>query len=224
MTTASKPCSDRITPNAWAGRLIVLEGMPGAGKTTAAGALAELGSAVVGEYTDDTDSTIAVSAHPAVDDDDAHQRNWLGKAAQCSARLDRHPVVYADRDWLSSLSYAYSTAPGDSGELLCQRAAWVARHLAAGALLLPGAYVLFDLDPATSVIRRAGRLRPGHPWNEMDALVRLRAFYRDPAGAIRPVNSELADALALPSRLAISGRDDPLATLGLLISLAKGTR
>lgn len=97
------------------------------------------------------------------------------------------------------------------------------RHLAAGTLLLPGAYVFFDLDPATSIIRRAGRLRPGHPWNHLDALDRLRGFYCDPAGAVRPVNSELADILALPSRLAISGRDDPLATLGLLVSLAKGT-
>lgn len=32
MTAASKPCSEPIIQNAWAGRLIVLEGMPGAGK------------------------------------------------------------------------------------------------------------------------------------------------------------------------------------------------
>ena len=82
--------------------------MPGAGKTTAAYALTALGLPVLGEYTDDADATIAVSQHPAVADDDAHQHNWLRKAAWCTARLAGGDAVYADRDWLSSLSYAYS--------------------------------------------------------------------------------------------------------------------
>ncbi|MGH3250949.1 MAG: hypothetical protein ACRDOI_32735, partial [Trebonia sp.] len=64
MLTSSKPSSDLTVPSAWAGRLVVLEGMPGAGKTTAAGALAGLGHAVVGEYTNDAHATIAVHAHP----------------------------------------------------------------------------------------------------------------------------------------------------------------
>lgn len=224
MPTSSKPSSNTVFPAARAGRLVVLEGMPGAGKTTAADALAELGHAVVGEYTNDAHATIAVHAHPGVDDDDAHQLNWLRKAARCTSLLNRSPVVYADRDWLSSLSYAYSTAPGDRGALLTQRASWARRHLADGTLLLPGLYVLFDLDPATSIARRAERLRPGHPWNQPEALDRLRQFYRDPVSALRISSPELAGALAPTARVTISGHSDPRTTLGHLMSLASPAR
>lgn len=224
MLTSSKPSSDLAIPEAWAGRLVVLEGMPGAGKTTAADALAGLGYTVVGEYTNDAHATITVDAHPGIDDDDAHQLNWLRKAARCTSLLDRNPVVYADRDWLSSLSYAYSIASGDCGELLAQRVSWALRHLADGTLLLPGLHVLFDLDPATSIARRAGRLRTGHPWNRPETLDLLRRFYRDPVSALCPFSSELAGALALSTRVTVSGHDDPLAALGYLVSLASPAR
>ena len=218
--TASSTCSDASIPPVPRAGLIVLEGMPGAGKTTAAVALASMGHSVVGEYTDDRDTTIAISAHPGVGDDDGHQRNWLRKAAQCTARLASSPVVYADRDWLSSLSFAYCTAAADAGALLTERAAWAERHLADGTLLLPATYVVFDLDPDASLARRAGRLRPGHPWNQPGALKRLRAFYRDPGQALRPASASLAAALSLPARLSVSGRDDPGAVLACLSSLA----
>ena len=202
--TTSRPCSD-TAPAAREARLIVLEGMPGAGKTTTATALAAQGHSVVGEYTDDRNATIAIAAHPDIGDDDAHQANWLRKAAQCAARLATRTVVYADRDWLSSLSFAYSTAPADSGALLSERAAWAARHLRDRTLLLPAAYAIFDLEPSACLTRRAGRLRPGHPWNQPEALDRLRRFYRDPARCLRPVSAELAAALSAPARLDISG-------------------
>ena len=216
--TVGRPCSEPVVPPALRGRLIVLEGMPGAGKTTTATALAARGHSVVGEYTSDTDATLAIQDHPDISDDDAHQANWLRKAAQCTARLACYPVVYADRDWLSSLSYA-CTADGD-GELLARRARWAARHLDGGTLLLPAAYVVFDLDPAASLSRRAGRLRLGHPWNQPAALGRLRGFYRDPARALRPACPELAAALSIPERIDISGRDDPSRVLDRLAFLA----
>lgn len=215
--TVSRPCSEPPVPPAPRGRLIVLEGMPGAGKTTTATALAACGHSVVGEYTSDTEATLAIADHPEVSDDDAHQANWLRKAAQCTARLACCPVVYADRDWLSSLSYAYTDSAGD---LLALRARWAARHLDGGTLILPAAYAVFDLDSAAGLSRRAGRLRPGHPWNQPAALDRLRDFYRDPAGALRPVCPELAVALDIPERIDISGYDDPRHVLGRLAGLA----
>jgi len=212
---ASRPCSEPAVPR---GTLIVLEGMPGAGKTTAATALAAAGHSVVGEYTTGTEATLAIGDHPDISDDDAHQANWLRKAAQCTARLARCPVVYADRDWLSSLSYACTA--GSDGKLLARRAQWAARHLADGSLLLPDAYAVFDLDPATSLSRRAGRLRPGHPWNQPAALDQLRGFYRDPARVLRPACPDLAAALAIPERVDLSGYDDPRRVLDRLAGLA----
>ena len=219
--TASSPCSRTITAVALEGRLIILEGMPGAGKTTTANALAADGHSVVGEYTDVSETTIAVSAHPDVSDDDAHQLNWLRKAAQSTARLVHNPVVYADRDWLSALSYAYSSAAADGGALLAERAAWAERHLADGTLVLPGTYAVYDIDPAASLARRAGRLCPGHPWNQLKALERLRDFYVEPSRALQPVSVALAVALSRPSRIDISGRADRAAVLASLSSLAE---
>jgi predicted ATPase len=217
--TASLPCSDTVPLAVPRDGLIVLEGMPGAGKTTAAGTLAARGLPVLGEYTDNADATIAISAHPPVDDDDAHQQNWLRKTAQCTARLARGGTVYADRDWLSSLSYAYSTAPADGGALLRHRASWAASRLHDGSLLLPEIYVIFDLDPATSLDRRVGRLRPGHPWNQAGSLRRLRDFYTSPSQALDPVHPGLAQALRQPRQANISGAAHPHQIASLLAEL-----
>jgi hypothetical protein len=202
--TSSSGCSEGdLTP---AAGLVVLEGMPGAGKTTAVAALAAAGACVLGEYTDASAATVDVVRHPAAGDDGAHQGNWLRKAAQCAALLDAgHPVVFADRDWLSSLAYAASVAGEDDGALLGQRAEWAAGHLLAGHLLLPAVYAVFDLEPAVSLKRRAARLRAGHPWADPAALGRLRAFYRDPGRALEETRPELTAALALPRRVSICG-------------------
>jgi predicted ATPase len=207
--TTSPPCSDTMPLTVPRDGMIVLEGMPGAGKTTAAGALTGRGLPVLGEYTDNADATIAISAHPPVDDDDAHQQNWLRKTTQCAARLAHGGMVYADRDWLSSLSYAYSIAAADGGALLRQRAAWAARRLRDGSLLLPGIYVIFDLDPATSLARRVSRLRGGHPWNDPSSLQRLRDFYTCPSRALDPVDPGLAQALRQPRRADVCGLSAP---------------
>ena len=200
----SSSCSDR--PSGPAAGLVVLEGMPGAGKTTAAAALAAAGSCVLGEYTDAAAATVDVGRHPDAADDDAHQGNWLRKAAQCTALLAGGPrPVFADRDWLSSLSFAASLPGADGRRLLQQRADWAVRHLLAGSLLLPAAYAVFDLDPQASIERRAGRRRPGHPWDDPAALARLRDFYRSPASALEDLSPELAAALALPRRVSICG-------------------
>jgi len=214
--TASPPCSDRALLPVPRDGLIVLEGMPGAGKTTAASALAARGLLVLGEYTDNADATIAITMHPPVDDDDAHQQNWLRKTAQCTARLGHGSPVYADRDWLSSLSYAYSIAAADGGALLRHRAGRAASRLRDGTLLLPEIYVIFDLDPATSLYRRASRLRPGHPWNHPGALRRLRDFYACPSRALDPVDPGLAQALRQPRRVDICGLSDPQQIAGRL--------
>jgi predicted ATPase len=201
-------------------RLIVLEGMPGAGKTTAALALAERGLPVLGEYIDDTQTTLAISQHPPVTDDDAHQRNWLRKAAQATACLARGGSVYADRDWLSSLSYAYSIAPADGGALVTQRCIWAARHLADGRLLLPGTYVIFSLDPATSLHRRRARLRSGHPWASPTTLQQLCDFYTNPGKALHRVHPGVAEALHQPTWIELSGHSDPHEAARRLTALA----
>ncbi|MEV6868277.1 AAA family ATPase [Streptosporangium subroseum] len=191
------------------GALIVLEGMPGAGKTTLAEALATAGERVLGEYTGSDLATVAPHDHPAVDDDAAHQENWLRKTIQ-SRHIsgDGSGPVYVDRDWLSSLSYAYSIGDTDQQKLLTERATWALEQLRVGALCLPDLYLVFDLDIATSLRRRSGMLDRGHPWSGARALRRLRAFYRHPARALSPACPGLATALRTPRWVFVSGNDD----------------
>lgn len=195
-------------------RLIALEGMPGAGKTTLAAALTGLGHHVLGEYTAQSPTTAptasrpggpaAVSApetvplaeHPAVHDDDAHQANWLRKAAQAAHALrTADGPVFVDRDWLSSLAYAYSVADTDHGRLLRQRGIWARENLASGRLLLADVYVVFHLGVTPSLRRRAGALRAAHPWSHPRALRRLQTFYQAPTQIIGRLDPMLAAQL-----------------------------
>jgi len=167
--------------------MIVLEGMPGAGKTTAAEVLARQGRTVLGEYLDHHGETVPVTAHPGVDDDHAHQTNWLTKH-QHRIAAGGGPV-FLDRDWVSALAYAYSLPATASAPVLAARARWAAGHLFAGRLAVADTYVVFHLDVRLSLRRRATRLNPPH------GLARLARFYHDPAAAIEPVHPRLAAAL-----------------------------
>jgi hypothetical protein len=58
------------------------------------------------------------------------------------------------------LAYAYSVADTDHGELLSNRARWASDCLDDGDLTLGSTYIVFQLDPTTSLQRRA---RTGSP-------------------------------------------------------------
>lgn len=169
--------------------LAVLEGMPGAGKTTALGMLADQGYAVLGEYTDAHAGALDLTAYPHHDDEAPHLVNWLRKDAQAHALAQAGGVV-ADRDWLTALGWAASVGG------LADRAAWVHRRLVAGGLTLPSRWVVLDCSPRVSLSRRAGRLDVAHPWAHPDPLTRLRAFYACPVGTVGKVHPPLADLLA----------------------------
>jgi hypothetical protein len=197
MPLTKPPCSDTATDR---NPVLVLEGMPGAGKTTAATALAAENRTVIGEYTTTTGDVIPIEAHPAVDDDASHQHNWLLKHHQVQEARCRGPV-FVDRDWLSALAYAYSVTDDDHGALLAARTAWVSDCLDRGDLTLGSTYVLFQLDLTVSLRRRAHRLTQGHPWSSLPGLVRLAAFYADPATAVHPELRVSADDGPRPPRL-----------------------
>jgi hypothetical protein len=174
--------------------VVVLEGMPGAGKTTAATVLAGQSWTVIGEYTTATGEVVPIQAHPAVDDDAGHQHNWLRKHHQVHAARHHGPVI-CDRDWFSALAYAYSVADTDHGELLRSRAHRASDCLDHGDLTLASTYIVFQLDPTISLQRRANRLTPRHPWSGLPGLIRLAAFYADPADAVAPTHPDLAAQL-----------------------------
>lgn len=182
-------CSDHL-PRARRPRAVVLEGMPGAGKTTTLCSLAAMGHAVVGEYITASGATLPFPQHPDVDDDDAHLANLLRKNQQVqSSSAD---LVFVDRDWLSALGYCVSLG---IDHMLTQRANWVAANLARGALTVADLYVIFDMDITTSLERRSERLVRDHPWSCATGLDPLRAYFANPAATVRLVHRDLGRVL-----------------------------
>jgi AAA domain len=144
MQPAKTPCSDL---GARRGPLLVLEGMPGAGKTTTATRLAAEGQRVIGEYVTPAGATIPVAGHPPACDDNAHQANWLTKHRHATAALAAGPV-FCDRDWLSALAYAASLPEGDQ---LLRAHVWRAvEQLRRGQLAVADGYLVLHLDPAAT--------------------------------------------------------------------------
>jgi hypothetical protein len=85
--------------------------VPGAGKTSTAGVLERRGRQAVCEY---------VSECPGVENDDAHQRNWVAKTA-IAVPASTAGDVFCDRDVVTALAFAYSI---DDRDLLAQRQPW----------------------------------------------------------------------------------------------------
>jgi predicted ATPase len=194
-------------------RVLALEGMPGAGKTTLADQLDNLGHAVVPEYAAVDGSAIDQAQHPDVDHDDAHQRNWLRKHQLIATRATTHATrsnatglrgasggvaVWVDRDWITSLAYAHSLIDDEPSAwaLMADRIGWAQRHLQEGRLAVATAYLVLLVDPGESLRRRRGHLDPAHPWSRPRPLARLEEFYRDPAGVIGKYSADLADVAA----------------------------
>lgn len=183
---------ERIVPTGSAvlrSGVVAVEGMPGAGKTTALAALADQGRVVLGEYTDDRAQPLDLAAHPHHDDEHPHLTNWLRKDAQ-ARHLARAGHVIADRNWLTALGWAASV----NG--LPDRAAWAHAHLASGDLMLPEQWIILDCSVETSLARRRDRIDSTHPWADPESLRRLRAFYADPALTIAPALPVLANLIS----------------------------
>ena len=196
--------SDEQTPQGTVVRsagVVAVEGMPGAGKTTAVTTLADRGHTVLGEYTDDHARSLTLAAHPHHDDEHPHLANWLRKDAQARHLAPANNVV-TDRNWLTALAWSASVGG------LPDRAGWAYLQLSAGRLTLPECWIILDCTVETSLTRRRERLDPTHPWARPEPLDRLRAFYTDPADAVRPTLPALADALATVSMVRIDAEAD----------------
>lgn len=176
-----------ITPHTGA-RIIVLEGMPGAGKTTALHALTDRGHQAIGEYVTVDGGVLEPASHPDHEPDAPHLVNWTLKAALYRNAPPGRPV-FVDRDWITALAWGHSVGT------LPERAAWARTRLRHRVLQLPSRYIVFDLPPDESLRRRA-ELRPSHPWADPEVLTRLRDFYRDPVDAVAAHDRELAADLA----------------------------
>ena len=182
---------------------IVFEGLPGAGKSTLAAAVAQwLTCPLVPEwagYTEQDWQRFPFSLpHYQANDELKEQM----------ARLCAGPVVM-DRHYQGGLAYSYA----QGSELHEQAMAWYRAALAADRLRAPGLLIYLRVEPELS-LRRQPRAAAHLPFACCENLRRVEAFYRKLAREIEPETPRLELDGALPEAELLARITTALADLG----------
>jgi thymidylate kinase len=171
MTPASLTAHFR--PHHLAGRYIVFEGDPGAGKTSVLRALRGSQQGLVLSEIDHVADGLAEAGRPEI------TRWYLGaeSARQPSVRkaLQAGGSIVQDRSVLSTFAFAYAKDSGDSGEL----SSCVAQAARLGPFILPDVLMILTVEPRVGRARRAyasHRAEYGD-WFEPTFLDRFHDFY-----------------------------------------------
>lgn len=156
---------------------IVIEGLPGAGKTTQIRAMAEeLQCPVVPEW---------VGFSP---------KQWMSyelvqpfhkcndEAKDFLAQKLQEPLVLVDRHYTGTLAYAYALtkiegAQGTRPQSYNDQLNWYLSARASGRLHLPDLCIILDIDPNTSFQRQPLASLGGGMWGRIDALQYMIEYY-----------------------------------------------
>jgi thymidylate kinase len=160
-------------PHHLAGRYIVFEGDPGAGKTSVLRALRSLPPVLVLSEIDHVVDPLAEAGQAAL-------TSWYliaEKTRQASVRkaLQAGGCVVQDRSVLSTFAFAYAKDSGDSGEF----PSCLAQAARLGPFILPDVLMILTVEPQVGRARRAHALHcPEYSqWFEPDFLDRFHEFY-----------------------------------------------
>lgn len=201
-------------PHGGSGWLVVLEGDPGAGKTSAASAgdIQISGAITVPQlnHLNSTDSTRAF--------DVAHPEDWyldMERERQASIRqmlLDGH-VVIQDRGILSTLAYAYASAKRNNEHARLRR--FLRRLREGDAFLIPDTLVILRVDVEVGVARRPRFMQSQlyREWFDRPFLYTYQQFYLRTAPGLVPCPAFVIDTTLLSRDRAV----------GLVLSRASGT-
>lgn len=165
---------------------IVLEGLPGAGKTTHATRLAHaLQCPLVPEWATLTEAEW--QSHPL------RAPYYLAndEAKEFMGQLFTGPLVIFDRHYTGALAYGYALttvrgATRTQGECYEVNFEWYQRCRQTNALTQPTAVLVIDIPPTTS-IQRQPRASAGDPvWGDVACLEAMRVYYRHFYSHIEP--------------------------------------
>jgi predicted ATPase len=182
------------------GRLVVVEGDPGAGKTSAITSVARETDVIVVPQLDHVSDAAVPSAY-----DPQYPEDWyvdMERARQSDIRKLLHSgqVVLQDRWVLSTLAFVYASAihrrePGRIRRLL--------RYLAQGpTFVMPDALVVMSVDVDVGLGRRS-QFRQSDQyrvWFDRAFLIRFQAFYRVVGPRVLPCPTTLIDTSSLSRR------------------------
>jgi thymidylate kinase len=179
--------------------VVLVEGVPGAGKTSVLQRMREAGQIVVGELPGSVRETGTTEPYAA----EHHWSMWAAKTPYIAAATRDHGLpgapVYVDRYWPTELVWE----PEPGGRRTC--ADWVWEALGRGHLIIPSALIIVDVSENVSLARRRERLVPGHGWSDRDCLADVRRFYADLAAHVRMVHPPLAQVIGSIPTLRLDG-------------------
>lgn len=191
--------SASFVPHHFRGRLLIVEGVPGAGKTSTIARVCQM-----------TDSIVLPELDHVVDAPERNKGEWAERqgwyvererARQAALRslLGQGRSVIQDRCVLSTLAFAYAETREGSVERTTQTAALLA---GTPSFILPDALLLMYVDIDVSLRRRQSfrRSTPYRQWFNKKFLQRLDKFYRVVAPRLLPCPTiEIDTTVAAPS-------------------------
>jgi thymidylate kinase len=194
--------SASFVPHRFAGRLLIVEGLPGAGKTSAIARICHL-----------TDSIVLPELDHVVEAPDRDNCEWAklqrwyvererARQAALNSLLRQGRSVIQDRCVLSTLAFAYAESKECSVERTKQTAALLA---GAPRFTLPDTLLLMYVDIEVSLQRRESfrGSTTYKPWFDRQFLQRLDEYYRVVVPRLLPCPTiEIDTTLASPSAVA----------------------
>lgn len=178
------------------GRLVVFEGIPGAGKTTVSKLLASRNNLLL---LPELDHVTALNTRGEVLKDDVVE-GWyveteLDRQLVIRERLEAGKYIFQDRSILSTIAFAYARAMIDNDYLRFKRFTEHLTKAAGNKLLLPDAVVILLVDQRTSLERRRrfSRQRQFALWFDTEFLSHYEVFYQRHVYQVMPMRMDRLD-------------------------------
>jgi thymidylate kinase len=154
---------------------IVFEGLPGAGKTSCCEHLArDMQFVLLPEYVLDRDLVGSWRHSHRHSTTEIHLTNWIAKAGLASDPTQRYLL---DRNHLTALAYHYARTQISGVDSYSAVRAWYEAAVAAGFLVEPACYVVFEVSPHVSLSRRELSEDPRYLWRDRDGLDHWATYY-----------------------------------------------
>jgi thymidylate kinase len=185
------------------GRLVVFEGIPGAGKTTVSKLLASRNNLLL---LPELDHVTALNTQGEVLKDDLvegwYVKTELARQLAIREQLEAGKYVFQDRSILSTLAFAYARSMVDNDYLRFERVTERLTKAVGNKLLLPDAVVLLFVDQRISLERRRrfSRQRQFALWFDTEFLSHYEAFYQRYAHQVMPTRIDRVDTSHLSPR------------------------
>lgn len=179
--------------------IIVLEGLPGVGKTTIATRLAsELGVIIVPQRTELFFHQLTLSESTL----DMEELYLLNDEEKCrTAKLlelkNPHTIVVMDRNYLATLAFNYAaSAFGGSSSRFKRILSWYKKNKGL-KLASPNIYIYLVASPKKSLALKGRTAKKDEPWSNLKYLALMKSYYEYFFSNVEPESNVIRIAASL---------------------------